>query len=146
MKAVRLNLTKKILLVPLAIGVMFFSCSTKTPFLTSNVVPGAHGSVKVKRDKNANYNIELSVISLADPARLDPPKNTYMVWVETEQDRAKNIGLLKTSSSLFSKTMKSSLETVTSYKPTRVFITAEDDVSAQYPGQVVLETAPFFIK
>ncbi len=120
------------------------SCARKIAFTTSTVVPAAQGSVKVKKDKNKNYNIELSVIRLADPKRLNPPKDTYVVWMETEQNGTKNIGQLKTSSSLFSKTLKSSLETVTSFKPARFFVTAEDNPNIQRPGmQVVLRTEPF---
>ncbi len=81
---------------------------------------------------------------MADPKRLDPPKNTYVVWMETEQNGTKNIGRLNTSSGLLSKTLKSSLKTVTPFKPTSFFITAESNESIQYPGrQVVLRTGPF---
>ncbi len=78
---------------------------------------------------------------LADPKRLDPPKDTYVVWMETSSNGTKNIGSLNTSSSLFSSTLKSSLKTVTPYKPTDFLITAENDKEVQYPnGQVVLKT------
>lgn len=119
------------------------ACARKVAFTTSTVVPAAQGSVKVKKGENNNYHIELNVIRLADPKRLTPPRDAYVVWMETEQNGTKNIGQLKTSSSLFSKTLKSSLETVTAFKPTRFFVTAEDDANIQQPGrQVVLRTEP----
>ncbi len=119
------------------------SCARKVAFTTSTVVPAAQGSVKVKKGENNNYNIELNIIRLADPKRLNPPKDTYVVWMETEQNGTKNIGQLETSTSLFSKTLKSSLETVTPFKPTRFFVTAEDNANIQQPGpQVVLRTKP----
>jgi len=120
------------------------SCAKKISFSTSSVVPAAEGSVKVKKDKNNNYNIELKVMRLADAKRLDPPKQLYVVWMETEQNGTKNIGQLKTSSSMLSKTLKSSLKTVSSFQPKAIFITAEDNADIQYPGgQVVLRSNPF---
>lgn len=117
------------------------SCATKYAFSTSSVVPAAEGSVKVKNDKNNNYKVKLSVERLAEPKRLTPPREMYVVWMETEDNRRKNIGQLKTSSGLFSGKLKSSLNTVSSFKPTGFFITAEDDANIQHPnGQVVLTT------
>jgi len=120
------------------------SCSRKIAFQTSSVVPAAEGSVKVKKDNNNNYSIDLNVIRLADPKRLEPSKNTYVVWIETAENGSKNIGSLNTSSSMFSKTLKSSLKTVSPFKPESLFITAEDNADIQYPGtQVVLRTNRF---
>ncbi|MBA2500887.1 MAG: hypothetical protein H0V30_14270 [Chitinophagaceae bacterium] len=113
-------------------------------FQTSSVVPSAEGSVKVKKDNNNNYSIDLNVIRLADPKRLEPSKSTYVVWIETAENGSKNIGSLNTSSSMFSKTLKSSLKTVSPFKPVSLFITAEDNADIQYPGsQVVLRTDRF---
>lgn len=120
------------------------SCARKIAFQNSSVVPAAEGSVKVKKDNNSNYSIDLNVIHLADPKKLNPSKDVYLVWIETESHGIKNVGQLKTSSGMFSKALKSSLNTVTAFKPVRIFITAEDDATAQYPGrQVVLDTSNF---
>lgn len=120
------------------------SCATKYAFSNSPVVPAAEGSVKVKKDNNNNYSVDLHVERLAEPERLSPPRKLYLVWMVTEQNGRKNIGQLKTSSGLFSSKLKSSLETVTTFKPTGFFITAEDDANIQYPGgQVVLRTGDF---
>lgn len=131
-----------------AVAAFFFaivilqSCGTsKYNFSTSSVVPAAEGKVKVKKDGNSNYKISLDVMRLAEPQRLSPSKSMYIVWMETEQNGRKNIGQLKTSSGFLSKTLKSSLTTVSSFKPSGFFITAEDDASIQYPaGEVVLRT------
>ena len=125
----------------LLIPFMLPSCARKMSFETSNVVPAAEGSVKVKKNKNKNYDINLSVIRLADPSRLDPPKKVYIVWMNTERNGTKEVGQLNTSSSLLSKTMKSSLKTSVPFQPTGFFITAEDDADMHSPsGQVVLKT------
>jgi S-formylglutathione hydrolase FrmB len=124
--------------------VLLSSCSTKYAFATSSVVPAAEGTVKVKKDKNNNYNIELKVERLADPKRLSPAREVYVVWMETDQNERKNIGQLKTSSGLFSGALKSSLKTVSPFKPLTFFITAEESADIQYPmGQEVLRTNSF---
>ncbi|WP_225975433.1 hypothetical protein [Panacibacter ginsenosidivorans] len=120
------------------------SCSRKVSFNNSSVVPAAEGSVKVKKDKNSNYAISINIERLADASRLQPAREYYVVWIETENNGIKNIGQLKSSSSLFSNALKGSLETVTSFKPKKVFITAENNTNIQYPGeQVVLSTNNF---
>lgn len=122
--------------------VVLQSCdTTKYIFSISSVVPAAEGFVKVKKDKNSNYNIDLDVKNLAESKRLSPTKETYIVWMETEQNGSKNIGQLKTSSGVLSNALTSSLKTVATFKPTGFFITAENDANIQYPdGQTVLTT------
>jgi hypothetical protein len=64
--------------------------------------------------------------------------------METDNHETKNIGQIKSSSGLFSSKLKASFETVSSSKPSKIFITAEDDADRQYPGmQVVLSTDRF---
>ncbi|CAA9494931.1 MAG: hypothetical protein AVDCRST_MAG96-1687 [uncultured Segetibacter sp.] len=146
MKAIRVHdFERSILSLALVLFIVFSlpSCARKFAFSTSPVVPAAEGSVKVKKSKNDNYKIELKVIRLADPKRLEPPKESYVVWMQTEHNGTKNIGQLKTSTGFLSKTLKSSLETVTSFKPAGFFITAENNANIQNPGgRIVLKTSP----
>ncbi len=122
----------------------FSSCARKVNFQTSSVVPAAQGKVKVKKDNNNNYGIKISITNLAEPKRLQPPKNTYVVWMQTADNGTKNIGQINSSTGFLSSKLKASFETVSSFKPQRIFITAEDDASIQYPGmQVVLSTDHF---
>lgn len=118
------------------------SCARKFAFSNSAVVPAAQGSVKIKKDKNKNYTVNLHVIRLAQPQRLTPPKKVYIVWLLSEGNAAQNIGQVKTSSSLISNSLKGKLRTVTSFDPTGFMITAEDNENVQYPGTTtVLQTA-----
>jgi hypothetical protein len=120
------------------------SCSKKINFLTSSVVPAARGYVKVSNDKNKNYVIQIHLLDLAEVQRLQPSKQTYIIWLNTEQDVLKNIGQLRSSTGNMSRQLKATFETVSSFKPTKIFITAEDDPSVQYPAtQVVLSTDTF---
>ena len=135
--------TSLTLVAVLAISIIQ-SCSHKVQFQKSSVVPAAEGSVKTKKDKNGNYSIELYVKRLANPKRLSPAKQVYVVWMDTENSGTKNLGQLKTSSGMFSSELKSSLKTTTAFKPVRIYVTAEDNADITYAsGQQVLETGNF---
>ena len=125
----------------LIILVNLSSCEQKLSFSTSAIVPAAEGSVKYKKDKNDNYAVDLTVTNLSPADRLIESRNTYVVWVNTDGNGIKNLGQLKSSSGVFSKTLKSSLNTTTPFKPLSFFITAENASDITYPdGQVVLKT------
>jgi len=116
------------------------ACSSKNAFLSSSVVPAARGYVKVKKDDNENYQIHLDVDYLAESSRLTPPRDTYVVWMETNHEQAKNIGQINNNKHSASKNMKASFDTVSSADPIRIFITAEDDAATSYPGSPVVLT------
>lgn len=143
------NPIKRTTLVLAAMGVMMLfvtSCARKIRFTNSVVTPAAEGYVKIKKDKNKNYALDIRVNNLASPKRLQPPKQTYVVWIETANG-GKNIGQMSSASGLFTSSLKASLKTVTSFKPTRLYITAEDNGDIQYPGlQSVLMTDQFSVK
>jgi hypothetical protein len=121
-----------------------YSCAKKISFQASSVVPAAQGSVKLTKDNNNNYGIKIYLANLAEPDRLQPSKSSYVVWMETDENATKNIGQINTSTGFMSGKLKASFETVSAVKPTKIFITAEDDPGIQYPGmQVVLTTEPF---
>ncbi len=127
----------------IALTFLLFSCGKKLSFSNSTVVPGAESSIRIKKDKNKNYSIRIKINHLTEARNLRPSKSTYVAWIETNRG-IKNIGQLRSSSGLFSKTLKASLETVTSFEPTKVFVTAEDDSRVQYPSmQLVLTTRSF---
>jgi anti-sigma-K factor RskA len=138
MKTTKLNtLTKTLFLGVLATMIIFsfYSCAKKAFFLTSSVVPAAQGEVTVTKDKNNNYVIKMQISNLAQVDRLQPPKKSYVVWMEAERGITRNIGLITSSTKL-----KVSFETVATLRPTRIFITAEEDEGVQYPGSMVVLT------
>lgn len=144
MKATRINYTTKNISLGVLITLMVAfstSCARKMTFSTSSVVPAAQGSVKVSRDNNKNYVIKISITNLAEVERLQPQKQTYVVWMVTNDGLTKNIGQLNSSKSFLSKKLKTSLKTVSSFNPVKIFITAENDPGVQYLGdQVILST------
>lgn len=132
-------------LITLMIAISISACSKKINFLTSSVVPGARGYVDIKTDKNKNNVIDIHLTELAEVQRLQPARLTYVVWMLTDQNITKNIGQIKSSTSMMSKQLKASFETVSSFKPVKIFITAEDDADTTYPGnQIILETGNFY--
>ncbi|MFO7744627.1 MAG: hypothetical protein R6V36_04495 [Psychroflexus sp.] len=135
---------KKIAL-PLSMLLLIFitSCATKVNFPVSQVAPGADITAKVKKDGNDNYKIDLKAENLTSPDRLDPPKEMYVVWIETARG-TKNIGKINMSSSLFSSTRKGSLSTTTAFEPKRIIITAENTSSNNEPGTFVIVTSDNF--
>lgn len=138
--------TKSIFLI-LASAMMIFSfgqCAAQADFLTSSVVPAARGNVSVKKDNYSNYIMEIQVENLAEAGRLSPPKSTYVVWMVTDQNFTKNIGQVKTSKKFLSKQLKASFETKSSFKPVKIFITAEYDPNIQSTISEVVLTTEYF--
>ena len=123
---------------------VFSACANKVAFNTSTTVPAARGYAKVKKDGNGNYKIAISIRNLAEVNRLQPPKKAYIVWVVADNLPAKNVGLISSDSKMFSQKLKAYFETVSATKPTKIFITAEDDVATQTPTYInILETNSF---
>jgi len=123
----------------LSLMVLLSSCTSKSVFLDSDVIPAARGFVKVKEDGNKNYTIQLSLEHLAEADRLNPPKEMYVIWMESDRNNTRNIGQINRGSS--TNNLKAAFDTSSPYAPTRIFITAEDDASVSYPGsQMVLTT------
>jgi hypothetical protein len=142
MKPTKLNTLTKTLFTGILATAMIFafsSCAKKITFLTSSVVPAAEGQISVKNDKNNNYNIQMEITNLADIERLQPARKSYVVWMETVDNLPKNIGRISSSNKL-----KVSFETVSTMRPTKIFITAEEDETSQYPGSLVVLTTDRF--
>jgi hypothetical protein len=149
MKTQELNhLTKSLLSGIIMITMMFFitSCATNESFLSSSVVPAAKGTVKVKKDNNQNYNVKAEIEDLAAVERLQTSKQTYVVWLETERGNYENLGQLVSSKGFMSKQYTANLETITSFKPVRIFVTAENGLNVRYPDSVEILTTDRFYK
>jgi hypothetical protein len=147
MKTLKLNFFSRNLLLGAFVVILllsFTSCAKKIAFQNSAVVPAAQGKVTVNKDSNKNYVVKIKIDNLAEVSRLESSKKTYVVWMETDESLYKNIGQIKSDSKFISSKLKASFETVTAFKPKKIFITAEDNADVQYPGNmIVLETNKF---
>jgi hypothetical protein len=103
------------------------ACGSANQFPVSNILPGADITFEKKKDDNNNYRLVLEAENLASPDRLNPPKEVYVVWIETV-DGIKNVGQLRPDDDREAK-----LETITPYDFSEVFITAESQSNMQYP-------------
>ena len=118
----------------------------KVGFLSSPIVPAARGYVKVKRDIDENYLIQVKISNLAEVNRLQPSKQVYVVWMITDHEITVNTGHIISSTTFLSTKLKASFKKVASSKPIKVFITAENEAGAQSPNeQVILTTDRFFM-
>lgn len=140
--------TKKIYTGILWVTMVFIiaSCSTNVSFLNSSIVPAANGTVTVKKDNNQNHTVKVEIKDLAPVERLQTSKETYVVWLETEKGNYENIGQLVSSTGFMSKQHTASLETQTSFKPVRIFVTAENGLNVRYPDPVEILTTDKFYK
>lgn len=128
--------SKFIFLASLASLIVIFSfgsCVSTTRFAPSAITPAAEGTVKVKKDANKNYVIKIQISNLAESKKLTPPAEFYVVWLVTNDNMTKNVGQIKSSTGFLSKSLNATFETVSTLKPTKVFLTAENDASVQYP-------------
>lgn len=147
MKSIKPNTLKKSIILILPIILMIFSferSEAQVAFLNSIVVPSARGTVDVKKDKYKNFVLDLEFSNLAEPSRLTPPKNTYVVWMVTEDNITKNIGQVKTKTTFLKKSLKASFETKSSFRPIKIFITAEYEPNILEPGPIVVLTTDNF--
>ncbi len=129
-----------LMLLSVAASFLMTSCSSKSAFQTSSVIPAARGYVNVKQDRDQNYIIQVKLDYLSEADRLDPPKKTYVIWMESSKNATKNIGQINSSTGFMSNNLKADFQTSSSYKPDRIYITAEDDGTVSYPGPVIVLT------
>lgn len=130
--------------IALALIAICYSCEKNIPFEESIIVPAAQGNVTIKKDNNNNYAISIKIFNLAEVGRLQPAKSFYLIWVETEQHEYKNVGQIDSEKNLISNKLKAKFETVTSFKPVKIFITAENELDPQRPAKQIILATKFF--
>lgn len=141
------NLSKKIFLGALATIMIFFfySCArkaaatSKTETTTPVVIPENKGQVQIKRDANSNYVIQINLRELEEVTKIEPTsKKAYIVWVNADNQMTKNLGQINSNSGWLSDKSKASFEAVSEFKPTKIFITEEDNATVKTPGAKVI--------
>lgn len=112
----------------------FGSGGKKIQMNSAQEVPAARGEVQAKNTSNGNTKVDIKVRALARPSALAPPKDIYVVWIQSPGQDPVNEGALKVDSDL-----NGEMTTVTPYKDFKVFITAEKFAQVERPeGPTVL--------
>lgn len=123
-------------LMILFLAIWPFSSGKDYHLTASNIVPAASGNVKVQKDDNGNEKLDIKVSNLADPTRLVPPEQVYVVWVRPSGGDAVKQGALSVDNSL-----DGELKVVTTSRNFDVFVTAEPSAGVSMPsGPEVLHT------
>ena len=112
------------------------SCATVVKFPVSTVEPAADISAKIKKNNQNNYVIEITANYLASVERLSPPKKMYVVWLVTSENGINNIGQMKNDNA-----QKMKLQTLTSFEPKEIFVTAEDEGNITFPSGIEISRA-----
>jgi hypothetical protein len=147
MKTASLNLLSKNITADVLTSMMAFpsgSLDKKIIFLNSLIAPGVRGYIKVETDNDHNYLIQIQLSGLAEVQVLRSSRQTFVVWMVTDQDITKNIAQINNSTNFLSEKFITSFETVSSFRPTKIFITAEYNGHVQVPDtMVILSTGSF---
>ena len=64
--------------------------------------------------------------------------------MQTEQNTVINIGQVRSKTKTFSNHLKVEFNTISSMKPVRIFITAEEDGAVSFPGSLLVLTTDNF--
>jgi len=129
---------KKLLVMAVLIlsSMSLAGCATKVAVTPSATLPAAAGETKLTRDANGNTVVNLKVRHFAPVQNLQPPKSTYVVWVETPDRQLMNLGQLR-----IGQDREGKLTATTPFKTFRLLISAEDFPTVKQPSnQVVLVT------
>lgn len=122
----------------LALLFFFSSCATSVKFPTSSVTPAADISAKKKADKNGNFKVTVTAKNMAAAHRLEPPQSVYIAWIVTNTEGTRSIGRLTNKNA-----KTATIETLTPFAFTEIFITAEGQDDISYPSGVEIARAIF---
>ena len=111
-----------------------FSGGKDVQMMSGESNPAARCTIHMHVGDNGNTELDMKADSLASPSALTPPKNAYVVWIQSPDQAPQNHGQIT-----IDKNQKAELKTATPYKRFRVFITAEDRAQMPAPeGPTVL--------
>jgi hypothetical protein len=106
-----------------------FKGGSKVQMMAGSATPGARGMVRYKTESNGNTDLNIKVSSLARPSSLTPPKNDYVVWIQSPGQPPLNSGELRVNGK-----EEAELNTETPYKQFTLFITAEESPQPHAPA------------
>jgi hypothetical protein len=116
-------------------GVTTAGAATTLPLGSSPEAPAAQGKVRLSRTKNGNVEIKLSVKHLANPGRIVPGSDVFVVWARglAPGAEAQNLGAL-----VVDKKLNGKLRATTAMSSFDLFITCEQSQTALAPASLEL--------
>jgi hypothetical protein len=121
------------LLVLLGFVVVSLAWAREDRLSNTGAQPAAEGKVVTGTDRNGNTDVEIAVRHLAEPQKLSPAKQGYLVWIQAHGKQPELQGVLRVNENL-----EGTLKTSTPYKVFDVLITAEDNLRPDSPSELVV--------
>jgi hypothetical protein len=103
--------------------------ASDVPLRVSDLLPAAEAKVSYEHDRNHNTKFSVHAKHLAQPQSLNPPRNTYVVWVQGRGKDPQNAGVLRVNENL-----EGSMSSTTPFQMFDVFVTAEDGPNVDRPS------------
>jgi hypothetical protein len=117
-----------------ALAIWPFSSGKTFHMRADSSVPAASGTVHAQADKdNGNTKLDIKVQNLAQPSNLNPPANTYVVWVRPNDGEAVREGAIGLNGDL-----NGEMHATTVLKDFEVFITPEESKTVTTPSSTEL--------
>lgn len=113
----------------LVFGLICTAVASDVRMVADPSVPAASGKAKIDKDNNGNLRLKVEVEHLAKPGALTPVKQNYVVWIQPRGKDPQNEGILRVGGNL-----KGDFEATVPRQDFEVFITAEDNATAQTPS------------
>lgn len=133
---------KGLLVMVALLAIWPWAASKEYPMRASSGTPAAAGIVRVQEDKdNGNTKMDIKVWHLANPSRLTPSANAYIVWIRTRDGAAVRQGAIRVD-----KDQKGEVKLVTVAKDFEVFITAEQTETVDAPSDFQVLSADVTIR
>lgn len=111
-------------------GIACFAGASEARLTADPSIPAATGKAHVKKEKNGNLKLKVEVYHLAKPGALTPARQVYVVWTQARGKDPQNRGALKVNNKL-----EGTFEDTVSNEDFDVFITAEDNPTAEFPSE-----------
>ena len=154
MKKINLTTTAKNIFLGFFAATLIFSyssCAKKTAAVAKTeapaeaITPENKGQVQIKRDANSNYVVQINLRELEAVKGIEATsKKAYIVWMNADGQATKSLGQINSNTGWLSDKSKASFEATSVFKPTKVFITEEDNGMVTKPGAMVVWTTGKF--
>lgn len=128
--------------IGLSIGIS--SCAGPTDFLSSAFIPNARGYVKVSTDRDEQYVVKVNLKNLIPLPQHPEMNSSYVVWMVSDGGLTEKIGVLESSTLLFTKIHSTTFKLESRLIPAKIYITAEDNPgNSSSNSEIVFSTSTF---